>query len=151
MKDLERFSLHVSAVLMGVSGLLYGWLKYFHQRAGDFGPEPFALQGWAQHAHVVTGPVLVFTLGMLMRGHVLPALRYGARRGRATGLLLVAILGPMILAGYGMQICVDPGLRRVFAWIHGPSALLFLLGYGVHVLRPRSRTATAACAGLGVS
>ncbi len=140
MSTLERWSLHLSALVMGLSGLLYGWLKYFHQRMGDFGPEPYALQGLAQHLHVLAGPLLVFTLGMLVRGHVLPAVRAGGRKGRATGLCLAGILAPMILAGYGMQVCVDPSWRKAFAWVHGPSALLFLLFYGVHLFRPRAYT-----------
>jgi hypothetical protein len=131
----ERWSLHLSASAMGGTGLLYGWLKYFHQRAGDFGPEPYPLQGLVQHAHVLGGPFLVFALGMMVRGHVLPALRAGTTRGRGLGLLLAAVLAPMILAGYGMQACVDPVWRAGLAWVHGPAALMFLVGYAIHVMR----------------
>ena len=135
MKPWERWSLHLSALAMACSGLLYGWLKYFQQRPGEFGTEPYPLQGVAQHAHVLVGPLMVFALGMMVRGHVVPALRSGTPRGRGTGLWVAAILAPMILAGYGMQVCVDPAWRRALAWVHGPSSLMFLLVYGIHVLR----------------
>ena len=138
MSRAERWSLHLAALLVALSGLLYGWLKYFQQKQGEFGAEPFPLQGLAQHLHVFTSPMLVFTLGMLVRGHVLPALRAGTRKGRSTGLLLAAILAPMIVSGYGLQLCVDPGWRAALAWVHGPSSLVFLLAYGAHLLRPRS-------------
>jgi len=134
MRPLERWSLHLSAAGMALTGLLYGWLKYFHQRAGDFGPEPYRLQGWSQHAHVVLGPLLVFTLGLMVRGHVVPALRSGTRRGRRSGLWVAGILAPMVMAGYGMQVCVDPAWRAALAWVHGPSSLLFLAAYGFHLL-----------------
>jgi hypothetical protein len=133
---LERWSLHLSALVVGLSGLVYGWLKYFHQRMGDFGPEPYPFQGLARHLHVLAAPVLVFALGMLVRGHVLPALRGAGTSGRRTGLLAAGILAPMILSGYGVQVCVDPGLHGVLAWIHGPASILFLVAYGAHVLRP---------------
>ncbi|BDU73032.1 hypothetical protein [Mesoterricola silvestris] len=141
MNPLERLGLHLSAAGMGVTGLLYGWLKYFHQRAGDFGPEPYRLQAWSQHAHVFLGPLLVFTLGLVVRGHVAPALESGTRRGRRSGLWVAAILAPMILSGYGMQICVDPGWRAALAWVHGPSSLLFLAAYGFHLRGKRRRLA----------
>ena len=144
MTRLERWSLHACALAMGATGLLYGWLKYWHQRAGDFGPEPYPLQGWSQHAHVAAGPFMVFALGMMVKGHVLPALRAGGRRGRATGLGLAAILAPMVLSGYGVQICVDPVWRTGLAWVHGPAAVLFLLVYLVHLFRPRTRLAVSA-------
>lgn len=138
MSPLERWGLHLSALAVAFTGLLYGWLKYFHQRLGDFGPEPFPLQGLAQHGHVFVSPLLVFMLGVIVRGHVLPALRAGARRGRLTGLCIAGGLAPMLLSGYGMQICVDPVWRLTLAWVHGPSSMLFLLAYGAHVLRPGS-------------
>ena len=131
----ERWSLHASALAVGGTGLAYGWLKYFHQRAGEFGAEPWPAQGWSQHAHVLTAPVLVFTLGLLVRGHVLPAVRAGGTAGRRSGLLMAAILAPMILSGYAIQVCLEPGARAAMAWVHGPFSLLFLVAYGVHLAR----------------
>lgn len=140
---LERWGLHLSAAAVAVSGLLYGWLKYFHQRLGEFGPEPFRLQGLSQHAHVFVSPLLLFTLGMIVRGHTVPALRAGVRSGRTTGLVIAAFLAPMVLSGYGMQICVDPAWRTALAWVHGPTSLLFLVAYAGHLARPRKAGAAA--------
>jgi hypothetical protein len=133
----ERWSLHLSALVVALTGLGHGWLKYCQQRQGEFGPEPFPAQNLLLHGHVLAAPVLVFALGLLVRGHVLPALRSGARAGRWTGLLAVAVLAPMTLSGYAIQICVDPGWRLALAWIHGPFSLLFLAAYGAHLLRRR--------------
>lgn len=135
MSRLERFSLHAAALAVALTGLLYGWLKYFHQRAGDFGPEPYPLQGLAQHAHVLAGPFLVFGFGMMVRGHVVPALRSGTARGRATGIGLAALLAPLVVSGYGVQVCVDPAWRTALAWVHGPAALAFLAAYAGHAAR----------------
>ena len=133
MTSLERWSLHLSALLTGVSGLIYGWLRYFGQRTGEFGMEAHPLQGLLQHFHVLAAPLLVFALGLVVRGHVWPRYRSGRATGRATGLMLAAGLGPMILTGYGIQIVTEPATRFALAWIHGVSPLLFLAGYGVHM------------------
>lgn len=135
MKGLERLSLHLSALLTGASGLLYGWLRYFGQRVGEFGPEPHPLQGLLQHLHVLAAPLLVFALGMVVRGHVLPRLRGAQPGGRATGLFLALVMTPMALSGYGIQVVTEPATRGVLAWVHGITSLLFLAAYGVHVAR----------------
>jgi len=135
VSGFERLLLHLSALLTLGTGLLYGWLRYFGQRAGEFGPEPHPAQAWLQHAHILVAPVLVFTLGMLIRGHVQPMLRRPAPVGRRSGLVAVLVLAPMILSGYGVQVVAEPGWRVGLAWIHGVFSLLFLAGYGLHLIR----------------
>lgn len=135
MSPLERWSLHLSAGFTALSGVIYGWMRYFGQRVGEFGLDPHPLQGLVQHLHVLGAPFLVFALGMLVRGHVLPRFRLGGRAGRATGLLLVLGLAPMILSGYGIQVVTGPAARLALAWVHGGSSLLFLAAYGAHLAR----------------
>ena len=133
MTNLERWSLHLAALLTGATGLLYGWLRYYGQRAGEFGLEAHPFQATMQHLHVLAAPLLVFTLGMLVRGHVLPMYRSGRITGRATGLMLVMGLALMVLAGYGVQVVMHPEARVVLAWLHGVSSVVFLSIYCVHM------------------
>jgi hypothetical protein len=135
MTVLERACLHLSAFLVAATGLVYGGLRYFGQRMGEFGLEPHPLQGLLQHLHVLTAPVLVFTLGMLLRGHVQPMLRRGPPVGKRTGLGAILTVAPMVLAGYGVQVVVDPAWRSALAWIHGLASLAFLAGYLGHLAR----------------
>ena len=135
MSALERWSLHVAALLTAGSGLGYGWLRYFVQREGAFGSEPHPLQGLLQHLHVLIAPGLVLALGVVLKAHVDPLIRKGKFRGWRSGLWLVAGLAPMILAGYAVQVVVDPGWRRAWAWVHGGASLLFLAAYLVHLVR----------------
>lgn len=139
MTPLERWSLHLAALTTALSGLAYGWARYFGQRVGEFGPEPHPWQGFFQHAHVLTGPVLLFCLAISLKGHALPALGAGKTRSRRAGQGLMLLIAPMILSGYALQICVDPRWRSAIAWIHGPTALLFLLAYLTHLLTTRRR------------
>lgn len=155
MTRLERWSLHLAALFTGATGLIYGWLRYYGQHEGEFGPEAHPLQGLLQHMHVLAAPLLVFALGMLVRGHVMPMWRSGRPAGRASGFLLAFILAPMVLSGYAVQVAVAPAWRLAFAWVHGASSLLFLAGYGVHLLAPlrltRSRGLLEADASLNPS
>lgn len=132
MTTLERWSLHLSALLTGITGLLYGGLRYYGQHPGEFGVEAHPLQATLQHLHVLAAPLLVFTLGMLVRGHVVPMWRNGRPGGRASGVFLALILAPMALSGYAVQVAVEPQWRLALAWVHGITSLLFLLAYGVH-------------------
>ena len=134
MSPLERWSLHLAALLTAATGLLDGGLRWFGQRMGEFGPEPHPLLGLAQHLHVLAAPGLVFVLGVMVRGHLGAKLRAGEGR-RTTGLALAFLIAPMVLTGYGVQVAVDPTWRRVLSWAHGLSAGGFLLAYGGHVLR----------------
>lgn len=135
MNPLERWTLHLSALVTGATGLIYGWLRYYGQRMGEFGLEPHPLQGLLQHLHVLAAPLLVFALGMVVRGHVLPRYRAGQPSGRRTGAFLLAGLAPMVFAGYGLQVVTEPATRTVLGWVHGVSSLLFLGAYGVHIAR----------------
>ncbi len=132
MKTLERWALHLGALLTGFSGLGYGWLRYFKQVQGDFGPEPHPLQGVIQHAHVLAAPLLLFALGMTVRGHLFAKLRAGTREGRRTGLGAALLIAPMVLAGYLVQVATSPTWRTAFAWVHGISSILFLISYLGH-------------------
>lgn len=135
MTFLERWSLHAAAGLTGLSGLIYGWLRYYGQRAGEFGMEAHPLQALLQHLHILGAPLLVFALGMVVRSHVLPRFGSGRNSGRWTGLSVAAGLAPMILSGYAIQIVTEPQSRLLLAWIHGITSLLFLVAYGVHLVR----------------
>ncbi len=139
VRAFERWNLHAGALLAGVSGLIYGWLRYYGRVAGEFGPEPHPLQGLVQHLHVLTAPLLLFALGMTLRGHFASKLRQGHRDGRRSGLALALLILPMVAAGYLVQVAVGPVWRWVFAWVHGLTSLAFLAFYLGHALRAWQR------------
>ena len=61
------------------------------------------------------------------------AWRSGRAIGKTSGFLTALILAPMVLAGYGVQVAVDPAWRIALAWLHGGTSLLFLAGYFIHL------------------
>ncbi len=134
MSAFERWSLHLAAWTTAGSGLLYGWLRYFGRRAGEFGPEPHPWQAALQHLHVLAAPLLVLALGAVLKGHVSPRIRDGSRGSRGSGLLLLAGLAPMVLGGAAVQVAADPAWRTLWAWVHGGSSLVFLGAYLAHLV-----------------
>lgn len=142
MRALEHWSLRLGALFTGLSGLAYGWLRYYGRVQGEFGLEPNHLQGLVQHLHVLAAPVLLFSLGMTVRGHLAMKLRTGAREGRHTGLGLSLLILPMVAAGYLVQVATAPAWRLAFAWVHGVASLFFLVAYLAHGvlawLRPKA-------------
>ncbi|HET8900751.1 MAG TPA: hypothetical protein VFM84_02330 [Holophagaceae bacterium] len=134
MMALDRRALHATAAAAAITGGVYGWFRYFGQRMGDFGPEPSAWQGLWQHLHVLAAPLLLFMLGVVVRGHLMLKLRKGQREGKRTGLALGLLIAPMALSGYGIQVATDAGWHLALAWIHGVSSLIFVAGYLVHLV-----------------
>jgi hypothetical protein len=132
MNRLERWSLHLAALLTAGTGLLDGLLRWFGVRAGEFGPEPHPWLGLVQHLHILAAPILVFALGMMVRGHLWNRLQSGGE-GRRTGLGSALLIAPMVFSGLGIQVVTSPAWRTGFAWVHGISAGAFLLAYFAHL------------------
>jgi len=132
MSPLERWSLHLAALATASTGLLDGLLRWFGVHAGEFGPEPHPWLGTAQHLHVLVAPLLVFTLGVMVRGHLWPRLGRTVE-GRRTGLGAAFLIAPMVFSGYGLQVVASPAWRSGLAWAHGLSGGLFLLAYLGHL------------------
>ena len=64
------------------------------------------------------------------------------RRGRASGLGLMALFLPMAASGYLLQVAVDPEWRRRWIVIHIVSSLLWVAAFVVHQVRAlRSKAA----------
>ncbi|WP_243302350.1 hypothetical protein [Geothrix oryzisoli] len=138
MSPLERWSLHLAALLTAGTGLMDGLLRWFGVRAGEFGPEPHPWLPAAQHLHVLTAPLLLFALGMAVRGHLQVKLKKGPE-GRRTGLGAAFLIAPMVLSGYGVQVVTSPAWRTAFSWAHGLGAGLFLLAYLGHLFIPHAQ------------
>ncbi len=149
MTPVERWSLHLAALLTGGTGLMDGLLRWFGQRAGDFGPEAHPWLGFAQHLHVLVAPALLFCLGVMVRGHLWTKFRQG-REGRRTGLGAALLIAPMVFSGYAIQVVTTPTWRLGMAWAHGLSAGAFLLTYFGHLAR-QGLTPGAQAAGAPVS
>ncbi len=129
--------LHLGTLLVGGTGLVYGWMRYFVPPADEFSIIGHPWQPHLQHAHILVAPLLVFGCGVVWSGHIWTKIRAGARARRLTGWTLTGLLVPMILSGYALQVSVDESWRTFWIWMHVATSVGWLLLYLVHQLRPK--------------
>jgi len=152
MKPWERWTFRLAILLAALTGGVYGWVKFFGERMGEFGPEPHPWQGTLQHLHVLLVPPLVFMAGWMVRGHGLASVIEGKRARRLSGLTLLAFIAPMALSGYLRQTSVAPVWQRVWSWAHMGFAAIFVLGAVLHmVARKTARSAPPESEGSSAS
>jgi membrane protein implicated in regulation of membrane protease activity len=131
---VERLFLHASVFLTSASGILLLWMKHFMSSADPFSIIHHPWQPQTLAAHVLAAPLLVFALGLILRGHILDRWREGPHNGTGRSGVLVTLLAPaLILSGYFLEVAVAPASRRVLAGTHWALGLLFALLYVLHL------------------
>ena len=126
--------LHLANLAVSGTGLIYAWMSYLLQSADEWAVVNHPYQPVVQHLHVLSAPLLVFAIGLIWSVHALAKLRNG-RRGRASGLGLMALFLPMAASGYLLQVAVDPEWRRRWIVIHIVSSLMWVGALAVHQVR----------------
>lgn len=132
MKPFERWSLWVTTLLTGGTGLAYWWVKYFMEPTQPWAVINHPIQPWLLKTHIVVAPLLVFAVGMVALGHIWRHFRARVRWGRKTGLTAMLSLAPMVLTGYAIQVLTHEGWLRAMAWSHIGFGVVFLLGFVLH-------------------
>lgn len=120
-----------------VTGAAYGGLKYFVPARDPDSNMAVPWQPAVLKSHVLVAPLLVFGLGLLFRRHALKRLRIGMKRGRRTGVLLLAWSAPAVFSGYAVQALAGEEAARYVGWGHAALGVLFTAGWLIH-LRGRS-------------
>ena len=86
-------------------------------------------------------PLFVFAVGLIFERHIWLRVRNGHRAGRRSGLGLFALLLPMILSGYALQVSESLEARAAWTWIHVITSLLWILAWVAHqIAAHRSQT-----------
>jgi hypothetical protein len=141
----ERWLFHASNVLVAGTGGVYAWMLYALEPADEYALVNHELQPTFQHLHVWFAPLLVLMAGVLWRAHVAPQLRSERRARRRSGLALLALLLPMVLSGYSIQVVSEQTWRNTWVSVHVASSVLWCVAMLVHlVARARVRPAVAA-------
>lgn len=77
MTPVQRWLLHLSTLLLTMTGGAYAVMKYLMEPADPFSAVSHPLQPWMMSAHVLVAPVAVFAVGLIFRDHIV-----GKGRGR---------------------------------------------------------------------
>ena len=133
MTRAQAWTLHVSALLVGGSGLVYGWMRYLCTPADEFALANHPLEPSVQHLHVLVAPLLVFAAALVCGEHVWRRVRTGHPRRRPTGLVLFALFFPMVLSGGWVQVAEGAFARGAAVWTHAVAGTCWCLSYAVHL------------------
>ena len=130
----ERWLFHGLHFVVSVSGLVYLLMKW-----GMTTDDPFALvnhpwQPAMLTTHVVAAPLFVAACGMLFRSHVLKKILVPSLHNRRSGWVSVVSFAVMALSGYWIQVASTPGGVSAAVWTHVVSSVVFIVGYGVHLV-----------------
>lgn len=130
----ERWLFHGLHFVVSVSGLVYLFMKW-----GMTTDDPFALvnhpwQPGMLTTHVIAAPLFIAACGMLFRSHVLKKIMVPSLHNRRSGWVSVISFAVMALSGYWIQVASTPGGVSAAVWTHVVSSLVFIIGYGVHLV-----------------
>jgi hypothetical protein len=140
---LQLFWLHLSVALTTLTGIVFAVMKYLMTTADEFSVVNHPLQPHMLAAHVVIAPAMLFLLGWTFSNHILPKFRFGDGTNRRTGIASSALIIPMALSAYLLQVSTNETLREVMAWAHWISSAVFVLAYLIHLAAGRSKSAGA--------
>ena len=138
MKRWEAWINHVGWGLTALSGIVYGYLKYF---AVSPDPDSRLARPWQPGIlalHVLAAPIAVFGFGLLFRRHALTRLTTGERERRRTGTTMTLLAIPVAMSGYVLQTLTGDVARRWTGWAHAAIGLVYAIGYALHPLAGRA-------------
>ncbi len=149
MNRLEKWLLHLSTIVLTVTGAVYAWMHYLMKPADPFSVINHPLEPYMLDIHIIAAPVLVVAIGIILHSHILFKIENGSRAARKSGIILIPLFLVMAASGYVLQI-TSGSINRIFFWIHLGSGSLWALVYAAHHLASLSvrRTMAAARANL---
>ena len=143
MSRLQLLWLHLAVALTTLTGVVFAFMKYFLTSDDEFSVVNHPMQPHLLAAHVVIAPALLFLLGWTFSNHILPKYRFGNGKNRRTGIASTALILPMALSAYLLQVSTSETLREVMAWAHWISSGVFVAAYLIHLVVGRSKAAGA--------
>jgi len=142
MSRWQQLWLHLSVALTAITGIVFAAMKYFMKSDDELAVANHPLQPHMLAAHVVIAPLLLFVLGWTFANHMLPKYRFGNGRNRITGVTSMALILPMTLSAYLLQIATNETLRQAMAITHWIASGVFVLAYVVHLFKPQESSST---------
>ena len=130
----ERWGFNAFHVIVAVTGLVYLYMKYAMTTDDPFAIVNHPWQPTMLSAHLLAAPLFVAFFGMLFRSHSFAKLRSRNPANRRTGWASVLSFSAMALSGYLIQVATTPALISFFIWAHVAASVVFVVGYGIHLV-----------------
>jgi hypothetical protein len=133
MNRLEAWLLHLSTIVLTMTGAVYAYVHYLMKSADPFAVINSPLEPYLLDIHIIAAPVLVVAIGIILHSHILFKIEGGSRSARKSGIILIPLFLIMAASGYLLQISSGT-LNRAFFWIHLGSGSLWAIVYAAHHL-----------------
>lgn len=140
MSTFEKWSVWVTSVLVGLTGIGYFWTKYLVQPTDPFAVVNHPLQPWFLKAHILVSPLLLLAVGAILVHHIWNHFRQGVSKGRKSGIVTAIVFLPMVATGYLIQAVTAQGWLEAMAISHIVLGFVYLVGIGLHQVAVQLRT-----------
>jgi hypothetical protein len=133
MNRLEAWLLHLSTIVLTVTGVVYAYMHYLMKASDPFSVINHPLEPYMLDIHIIAAPFLVVAIGIILHSHILFKIEGGSRAARKSGLVLIPLFVLMAVSGYVLQI-TSGSINRFFFWLHLGSGSVWALVYLAHHL-----------------
>jgi hypothetical protein len=131
MNRLDAWLLHLSTIILSITGLIYAAMHYLMKPADPFSVVNSPLEPYMLSFHIVIAPLLIFATGMILHTHILWKLSTGSQIARKTGIFLIPLFVIMASSGYLLQVFTSTG-HTALVIVHLASGTLWFLFYAGH-------------------
>ena len=132
MNRIEYWFVHLSTILVGVTGLIYAVMRYLMEPMDPYAVVNHPWQPHMQHLHILVAPLVVFAVGLIWQRHITSHWRMGLKTGRGSGIGMVLATAPMVVSGYLIQVTVTDRWRTIWVVAHCVASGLWIAGYVIH-------------------
>ena len=130
----EQWAFNLLHAVVTVTGVGYLYMNYVMTATDPFAVINHPWQPAMLSLHIVAAPVFIAFFGMLFRSHTLRKLVSPNAGNRRTGWTSLVSFSTMALTGYLLQVASDPAWLSGLVWAHVSTSLIFVAGYGVHLV-----------------
>jgi hypothetical protein len=130
MTKFERRTFNFLNILISIIGIVYFVLKYYFKIETDFGLRPHPSTSFWLHFHIISVPVLIFSVGSLYKSHIYPKLKTGKAKRKKSGVLIFSLFILMSLSGYLLQMAFES--NALIGTVHITVSFLWIFGHLWH-------------------
>jgi hypothetical protein len=123
---------YISTIAAVISGVLYIGIRTFVEPAEPWAIVNHPLEPWALKAHILTAPLMLFSVGLITARHIIRSLKSKLPTGRQSGMVITVLFGPLALTGYVLQTVISPSVTSILSWVHLILGLICAVSLAIH-------------------
>ena len=132
MTTFQRQFVYISTIAAFISGVAYICIRTFVEPEDPWALVNHPLEPWALKAHILTAPLMLFSIGLITVQHIIRSLRSSLPTGRQSGVIMTILFGPLVLTGYLLQTVISPLVTSILSWTHLILGLICAVALAVH-------------------